>query len=104
CPGAGRRECGPEARTFSRSATRQQFHRAGQARPANQARKETPARREVICSATTDVTGDRQDCQRISGKLRRKFMAVLSVPRATSADRDAGWVRTGRGWGGNRLG
>jgi hypothetical protein len=31
-------------------------------------------------------------------------MAVLSVPRATSADRDAGWVRTGRGWGGNRLG
>src|SRR5450759_2292315 len=25
-------------------------------------------------------TGDRQDCQRISGKERRKFMAVLSVP------------------------
>src|ERR1039457_4920851 len=25
-------------------------------------------------------TGDRQDCQRISGKLRRKSMAVLSVP------------------------
>src|ERR1017187_1524993 len=26
-------------------------------------------------------TRDRQDCQRISGKLRRKSMAVLSVPR-----------------------
>ena len=25
-------------------------------------------------------TGDRQDCQRISGKKRRKSMAVLSVP------------------------
>jgi hypothetical protein len=24
--------------------------------------------------------GDRQDCQRISGKVRRKSMAVLSVP------------------------
>src|ERR1035441_5417396 len=27
-------------------------------------------------------TGDRQGCQRISGKRRRKFMAVLSVPGA----------------------
>src|ERR1035441_6134199 len=25
-------------------------------------------------------TGDRRDCQRISGKKRRKFMAVSSVP------------------------
>ena len=24
--------------------------------------------------------GDRQDCQRISGKVSQKFMAVLSVP------------------------
>src|ERR1035438_5242358 len=30
-------------------------------------------------------TGDRQDCQRISGKLRRKSMAVLSVPFAMAA-------------------
>src|ERR1035438_944435 len=30
-------------------------------------------------------TGDRQDCQRISGKLRRKSMAVLSVPGGTYA-------------------
>src|ERR1019366_7508379 len=29
--------------------------------------------------------GDRQDCQRISGKQRRKFMAVLSVPGAGAA-------------------
>src|ERR1035441_1781371 len=28
--------------------------------------------------------GDRQDCQRISGKRRRKSMAVLSVPGAQS--------------------
>src|ERR1035437_3437879 len=27
-------------------------------------------------------TGDRQGCQRISGKRRRKFMAVLAVPGA----------------------
>src|ERR1017187_4338783 len=29
--------------------------------------------------------GDRQDCQRISGKRRRKFMAVLSVPWASQS-------------------
>src|ERR1019366_7108100 len=31
-------------------------------------------------------TGDRQDCQRISGKRRRKFMAVLSVPTCQRCD------------------
>jgi hypothetical protein len=31
-----------------------------------------------------------------------RWQACLSP--GVSADRDAGWVRTGRGWGGNRLG
>ena len=31
-------------------------------------------------TGTDTETGDRQDCQRISGKRRRKSMAVLSVP------------------------
>src|ERR1017187_7352998 len=42
----------------------------------------------------TRGTGDRQDCQRNSGKRRRKFMAVLSVPEATRRN----GVRASLGW------
>src|ERR1017187_9753659 len=42
----------------------------------------------------TRGTGDRQDCQRNSGKRRRKFMAVLSVPGATRRN----GVRASLGW------
>src|SRR5450759_5471388 len=62
--------------------------------------KAHPTRGEKPPRGVGSEPGDRQDWQRISSKLRRKFMSVLSVPGVRPASRVSGSGVSHTGWRG----